>query len=340
MVAHWWHDEVIAPIVLEHLDIRSLTAMEVTSAFQADPLHMLQRAFYRMARTTGAVCYSTGVTVGEGRNPKTELLGWLHSRSAFLEPKPCPPAFTLGSLAAGKAPSLLETLPIRSGSAGTVELHTREDSYTSRSSRQLPRSEQPLVPLAFGVREGFPLYVEFRLAWEEHGNGEACQLGLELRSSGKVLNGDRDRSAACTRADGPHLRFSPSAGAVFQGTADSCLRGWPLEDLWVDAEAAGTCMELHTGVYVSEGGKISFYRRGPFSGRHKGTNAQGFSWEVTASFDPFPRGQLQEGAVREYFVMLCLLDRCTPLQAELAQVALVPPVEPPATEFAEWRSDR
>jgi len=330
-----WHlaSEFIAPNVFEYLDIQSLTTMEITGALRTASFHLMQ-AFRQRGGITGAVCYATGVAVGSGPNPKLELLGFLRHRAAFLpQPSglPTAPIFTLCAQAPGAALTMLETHPDHRdtplGEDADSTLSAEGHPSIPVSAPQLPRGAQPLVPLAFGVRKGWPLYVEIRLAWVEHGNGEACQLGVALRSN---------REEAVLGAEPEPLKFSPSAGAVFQHRANGSFRSWPLEDLWVDAYP-GASMILQAGVYVNALGQVFFYRRGPLTkDDSKGGDAEELPWEVTGSIDTSQGGHHEGGALEKIYVMLSLLDEQTPLRAELVRVGSTPPVPPPLTQAIEW----
>ena len=65
--------------------------------------------------------------------------------------------------------------------------HTQTDFWVAP---QLPRTAQPIIPLVYG----WPFYVEFLFAWQEHGNGEACRLGVQS------CNGRSSRSSTMSSA--------------------------------------------------------------------------------------------------------------------------------------------
>merc|ERR1719476_1013063 len=83
MEHHWCQNDALAPMVLGYLDLEGLLALEATSAFRVDPFSHMRRAFQHLGRRTGAVCYWSCTAVGEGSNPKLELLDWLRHRSSF-----------------------------------------------------------------------------------------------------------------------------------------------------------------------------------------------------------------------------------------------------------------
>ena len=267
------------------------------------------------------MCYHTGAIVGEGTNPKLELLQWASSRLAFTSKPICAPDVTLPlfSLSPGTNPTKMETQP---------RLLSLSEAYQNqrgfRVAPQLPRIAQPIIPLVYGTRKGWPFYAEFLFAWEEHGNGEACQLGVSISCTSQAVE---ERQAAV------QLKFSPSAGAMFQQRQEGSFRMWPLEDLWVDASLPGTQTFLEAGVYIDADGQVAFYRKGPYTGKDKGEVARQLSWEVAGGF----RCVSEIGAAAEDFhVVLCLLDEHTGLEAKLVKIGSTPPIAPVVTQRRNW----
>ena len=189
-----------------------------------------------------------------------------------------------------------------------------------RVAPQLPRAAQPVLPLLFGTLKGWPFYAEFLFAWEEHGNGEACQLG--------VATGSKDSQDI----QSVQLKFSPSAGAMFQQRPEGSFRMWPMDDLWVDASQPGTRTFLEAGVYISDVGQIAFYRKGPYTQEHKGDGERQLAWEVAGGFECQP--DTAEPA-EHFHVVLCLLDEQTPLEANISKVGSEPPL-PVVTARQVW----
>ena len=138
------------------------------------------------------------MVVGEGLNPKLELLRWAKNRVAFSRNPVCADAPSF-ALSPGSIPTKLETHPRLVFFGGDDQNHRR-----FRVAPQLPRVAQPIIPLLYGTRKGFRFYAEFLFAWQERGNGEACQLGVSRAS----LATERPCSEEV------QLKFSPSAGAV------------------------------------------------------------------------------------------------------------------------------
>ena len=325
----------------------------------------VRQALRRKANETGAVNFETGAVVGEGIDPKSELLRWANNRAAFSMNPVCTPDVEVPrfTLSPGKAPTKLETHPHFLG-ASSSQSQSSQSSHSlpstsdfaseSRSFRvapQLPRTAQPIIPLVYGTRKGWPFYVEFLFAWQEHGNGEACQLGVQ--SCNAIRNASASSPSSCgTDATAVRLKFSPSAGAVFQQRAEGSFRLWPLHDLWVDASLPGTQTFLEAGVYIDAKGEISFYRKGPYTRENKGEVARQLSWEVAGGFTCLPDTSVREGheghegvkhanvehgerlqeikdSKEHFYVVLCLLDERTPLEARLVKVGSDPPLPPP-----------
>ena len=269
-----------------------------------------------IAKKTGAVCYETQRVVGDGPEPKLEVLRWAKRKATFASciSVPMMPSFTLTP---PEAATQLETEP----SLEHSEL--LQDHRGFRVAPQLPRIVQPVVPLVYGTLKGWPFYAEFLFAWEEKGNGEACQLGVSI---GKSAQTNQDRQAAV------QLKFSPSAGAMFQQRPEGSFRTWPMEDLWVDAHEPGTQTFLEAGVYISSEGQIAFYRKGPYMLDRKGDGARQLTWEVAGGFEcQFPDSTEQ---FHEFHVVLCLLDEQTPLQAKILKIGSRPPIPPVAMPLA------
>ncbi|CAE7437803.1 unnamed protein product [Symbiodinium sp. CCMP2456] len=298
IACEWW----LAPLILEFLDLKSLIVMETTGLFCSDRRPLLH-SFRMMAKKLGAVCYETQAVLGESCEPKLEVLQWSTSRSTFA-----PLALTDGpnrrlKLVPHKLPTKLLTEPC----------HSEPSQNGFRVAPQLPRAAQPVVPLVYGTLKGWPLYAEFLFAWEEHGNGEACQLGVSVGGSQEV-----------------QLKFSPSAGAIFQHRAEGSFRTWPMDDLWVDAYQPRTQTFLEAGVHIGAEGKITFYRKGPYTHEHKGGGARQLVWEVAGGFEcSFP------GASEQFHIVLCVLDDQTPLEAKILRVGTEPPV-PPVPARQAW----
>ncbi|CAE7251370.1 unnamed protein product [Symbiodinium sp. KB8] len=299
IAGEWW----LAPLILEFMDLKSLIVMETTGLFCNDRRPLLH-SFRMMAKKLGAVCYETQAVLGESCEPKLEVLRWLTSRSTFA-----PFALTDGpnrrlKLVPQKLPTKLQTEPC----------HSEPSQNGFRVAPQLPRAAQPAVPLVYGTLKGWPLYAEFLFAWEEHGNGEACQLGVSVGGSQEV-----------------QLKFSPSAGAIFQHRPEGSFRTWPMDDLWVDAYQPRTQTFLEAGVHIGVEGKITFYRKGPYTHEHKGGGARQLVWEVAGGFDcSFP------GASEQFHIVLCVLDDQTPLEAKILRVGTEPPV-PPVPARQAWQ---
>lgn len=344
----------------------------------------VRQTLRRKASATGAVCFETGAVVGEGVDPKSELLRWANDRTAFSTTPVCAPDVEVPkfTLSPGRAPTKLETHPERHflGAASSLSDSSSSDfvSALSESQRnfrvapQLPRTAQPIIPLVYGTRKGWPFYVEFLFAWQEHGNGEACQLGVQScngrSSTSSTMSsassfGQFSPSLSQSEATVVRLKFSPSAGAVFQQRAEGSFRMWPLEDLWVDASLPGTQTFLEAGVYIDKKGEISFYRKGPYTRENKGAVARQLSWEVAGGFTCFPAvcravegydsydgfkhandpsvERLQSSnEIQDHFchfyVVLCLLDERTPLEARLVKVGSVPPLPAPTVPRRSW----
>jgi len=300
MIARWWQNDLI-PLVLQHVDFHDLLALELTAAFQEDQLYLLRRCYEHLGRSTGAVCFKTREVVGESDDPKRMLLHWHRKRSAFLDRVGalqqglCSREINLRSATSSSAPTELEVLPCQ---VPHVDVN-----------RLLPLDERPVFPLAFGVREGFASYFGFRFSWEEHGNGEACQVGVNVKSPRELLCDSESVSQ--------QLLFSPSAGAVFHKKNDSRWRAWPLDDLWVDALEHGTRLELEAGVYIDEGGNIFLYRRASIPKSHRDSQ-EALQWEVVGGLE-LDQSQSPSGT-REFYIFLSLLDACTPLRATITHV--------------------
>lgn len=309
-----WLFELVSAIVLEHLEIQDLIVLDCTGICRNNPILRLifDAVLRRIARSAGAVCYATGNSTWEGDSPRRDVLHWLRNRRGFA-PRPRDFADSFELLQGVAAPS-----------SALTQVGEGFDSRQAGRAQELPREEQPVLPLAYGVRKGWGLYVEFRLAWEERGNGEACQLGVLRRSKESPMGGRE-----CL------LKFSPSAGAVFKFRPDGCLRAWPLEDLWVE-NFPDKHMALDVGVHVSKCGQVSFFRRGPFDS--KARNFEEYSWETAGCFDVRDGFNDDETAPHEFHVFLSLVDRHTPLHVDLARVVDHPPVAPPQVlQTLDWK---
>ena len=278
-----------------------------------------RHSLHNFAKKLGAVCYETQGAVGDGPEPKLQLLEWAEKRSSFVpcgsvqsDPDMPVPPLTVPrfTLSPPDAPTMLETTPRPESSVESP------NSNGSRVAPQLPRAAQPVIPLLYGTLKGWPLYAEFSFTWEEKGNGEACQLGVSTGS-------DEDLKGAV------QLKFSPSAGAMFQQRPEGSFRMWPMEDLWVDAYQPGTRTFLEAGVYISARGQIAFYRKGPYTLEHKGEGARQLNWEVAGGFEcEFPNAR------ERFHIALCLLDEQTPLVAKIVRIGSEPPVPPVAPSLA------
>jgi len=364
-------EELLVPWVLEHLGARDLLRLEVSCALLGGTVHLCS-AWRRLGHATGAVAFSGGA-VGEGADPKAELLRWTRARCAALlgralQPAPggwlpvSRPALRFGL--AGDRHALVQTLTPGPGVPGAPDAGAPRGTY---SVPQLPRNVRPVLPLAFGVRRGAPLYAEFRLSWEECGNGEACQVGLLPAGAG----------LSTPEAAAPAFAFSPSAGSIARyppwGVSNGqggSFRAWPLPDLWLDTRDLGTRSVLEAGVYIDPGGRVTFYRRGPLS-QGAGSKASEEpsvvrspgpepseaaavmaeeaalpgeagaqpTWEAAGRFAwASPAGLSLELQPEALHVALCLLDERTPLTAVLTRVSTAPPVPPPTDlPSVEWR---
>ena len=118
----------------------------------------VRQTLRRKASATGAVCFETGAVVGEGVDPKSELLRWANDRTAFSTTPVCAPDVEVPkfTLSPGRAPTKLETHPERHflGAASSLSDSSSSDfvSALSESQRnfrvapQLPRTAQPIIP--------------------------------------------------------------------------------------------------------------------------------------------------------------------------------------------------
>lgn len=348
-------EELLTSPFLEFLEARDLARAEVAGAVPSSSLH-LDRAWRRLGISTGAVHFRTRGVVGKGTDAKADYSLWARERATFFG----------GLLLRGVSSTWIQELATRIDSLGSgrtlFETHRRLTSSSaatrhrlplpagpqnpvgSNSIPQLPDKDRPMLPLSFGIRPGYSLYAEFRLHWQEHGNGEMCQLGL-------VSSGLSGKSAP----DDPIILFSPSAGSVARRVRHGALsigtfRAWPLPDLWLDIAPVGNHSVLEAGIFVGPSGQVTFFRRGPVS---ESATEKGFAdlpWEVTASFDwslpPHAQllglGDVEEATLKprteELHVVLTMLDEVTPLRAELSHVGCTPPVPAPTSRYNdEWR---
>ena len=100
----------------------------------------VRQTLRRKASATGAVCFETGAVVGEGVDPKSELLRWANDRTAFSTTPVCAPDVEVPkfTLSPGRAPTKLETHPERHflGAASSLSDSSSSDFVSALSESQ------------------------------------------------------------------------------------------------------------------------------------------------------------------------------------------------------------